>query len=716
MTYSDAALCQLERWGVTADTAERAGLFDTPNATQIYPEFQALPALVIPYYDTQKQLMTFDPGAQPFCRVRYLETTRHNGFATTKAYRYGQPKASSTRAYFPLLIDWQKLLNDPQEPLIITEGEAKAIAGCAAGIPVLALGGVYNFGGEAFLPELEAIVWRGRDVFIVFDSDAATNPNVLTAEARLVDELQRKRGARCYIVRLPPSDDGGKVGIDDFLKAHGAAEFLKLLQSASPLGALDAKVLSLNRSVAWIERESLVYDLETYSFIPKDSFVAGSRFSALEHTTLGATQRSAPKRISVAKTWLTHPHAQRFAEVLFRPGEGAMVQTEQGKPALNLWRGIESSDGDVTPFLKLTNYLLQHARADLRDFPLQLMAYKAQNPERKVPIALMFVGDQGTGKSLWCECMTAAFRPYSQSVDSAMFHGQFRGWLEKTLLAFIDEVEHEHIRKGGAVLKNLISAQQHPMNEKFRAIRQVRSYTQYLLTTNERAAAAFAADDRRMAVIGTPSKSERLDPEFYRTVQQWRDSGGGPALMGWLLRYDLKGWYPPAAPPLSDEKHLAYTESLTPIQALAEDMLNSTEGSPAKRWVAAARAWAGQNVANSNIKISAQAQATLESTLRWPIRPWYEPRELALMFPHLVATQLGAKYDYSMPAGLISRQLREAGVPYLICRDNPKGFRWQGQLRQYLVVADFDDWKAPLAQAEFERLMNATPHYGSIKR
>jgi hypothetical protein len=67
-----------------------------------------------------------------------------------------------------------------------------------------------------------------RDVVIVFDSDAATNPEVRTAELKLAAYVE-SLGARVTIVRLP----GHKVGLDDFLAAgHGEADLRGLARAA----------------------------------------------------------------------------------------------------------------------------------------------------------------------------------------------------------------------------------------------------------------------------------------------------------------------------------------------------------------------------------------------------------------------------------------------------------------------------------------------------
>lgn len=720
----ESAIADLARSGITAADAEAAGMFDVDNASTIYPDFKPEPAIVIPYYDPGRRMVTFGAEHKLFCRIRYL-TPRVDKltFANRgKILRYTQPEASGIHAYFPMTgdVDWQRISEDAAEPVIITEGEKKSLAATLAGFPVIGLGGVFNFADKsgALIPELADMEWKGRDTYICFDSDATLNPNILAAEARLVDELQRKRGARCYLVRLPQSGES-KVGLDDYLLSHGAQGFVALLQSAPSLGALDAKVVALNKSVAWIERENLVYDLETRLFVPKDSFVNGSRFSSLKHITTGGKQRSAPKEISVAATWLQHPHAQRFSEVLFRPNEGTVVTGDFGRPALNLWNGWDAGEGDVQPFLDLTSFLFRGLRDEHRDLPLKLMAYKTQNPQEKIPLAMVLLGTQGCGKTLWSECLVAAFSPYSTVVTSKSFYSEFQGWMETALFAVITEAESEDMKKGGDILKSLISDLQRPMNEKFRPARQINSYTMYVITSNKRAVGAFAPDDRRMIVVDCPPASSHgsLAEQFayYDRVRAWKAAGGGKALLGYLLSYDLQGWRPPSRAPMTPEKYMAYIESLTPIQKLAEDMRTASDQT-VKLWLDQAVAWAQIAELSSNPAMVNMGRATLDNVRHFEIRPWYTPEELALIFPHVVQQLLGSRMDSRMPAGKISAELREAGVPYLQCADDPRGFKFRGQVKQYLVVADFDEWRQPIRQDYFEQRMQHWPKYGSMMK
>lgn len=684
-------------------------MFEVSDASTIYAEFKKEPGIIIPYYNADKTQATFtrDGHALNFCRVRYLTAaTKRHGFTTKKVSKYGQPKASGTKVYFPRRVPWRAVLDNTEEPIVITEGEAKALVGCIAGFPTMGLGGVANFMSHgALLPELASEKWGERDTYVTFDSDALHNPAILMAEARLVGELH-KLGARCFLVRIPQEGDK-KVGLDDYVKEHGFAGFMKLLQSSEALGALDAKVLALNARCAWIQQENCVWDLEKKLFIPKDSFINGADFSTLKHMVMGSTQRAAPKEISVAATWLKHQHATRYSEILFRPSEGVTVMSDQGQPALNMWEQYKCEAGDVAPFLELNKYVFKNMPAADRELPLKLMIYKAQNPEIKTPLALVLLGHQGGGKSFWCECIRDAFKPWSFDLSSAGLDSEFGEWLEKSLIVFVDEAKPADMARASDILKGLISRDMQRMNEKFRPARQVKTYAQFLITSNHTEVGSFSEDDRRMIVVACPDKRE---PEFYAKLRVWKDAGGPKHLMHYMLSYDLKGWTPPTTPPLTAEKHMARMESLTAVQRLAEDM-RTADKNTVELWLDSCTRWADDAVLSPNMLVAQAARATKANAANWTIRPFYTPEELALMFPHIIGTLLGSKFARSTPSGQISRELREAGVPYLKCADDERGFKHKGTMRQYLVVFDFKDWERPLTQVEFDRVMNAAPNY-----
>lgn len=709
------ALADLKRSGITPGQAAYAGIAAVEDASLICEDYVSAPAMVIPYLTIHSQPVQVEGLGTSFARIRYLDNApKRNGanpFKPAKEQRYAQPPHSGVHAYFPPVkgLPWPEIAEDVSQPLVIVEGEKKALASTLQGFATVGLGGVYNFyDGGIFLPELDEFRWKNRPVYICFDSDAAQNPQIQAAEARLAAELSMHRGATLYLIRLPGTKSGDKQGIDDYLLNEGADKLDVLLSHAPRMRKIDAAVLSLNEFVAWIEKEGLIYDLRSKEFLQKGNFTNGSSYSALEIIAPSA-KGTGVRRISVAEAWLKHAHAQRYDYVEFRPeNPSPVLTTPAGGSALNMWTGWYPESGDVQPFLDLTDFLFsglnEHA-----DLPLKMLAYKAQNPGSKVPLCLVLVGSQGCGKSLWAECARAGFDPYTAEVPPQALGGQFNGWTERMLLAVINEASGELLARNAPALRALISDKRVMLNEKFRAARQIDSYTQYIVTSNDRGAGAYSADDRRMIVVPCPKKR---DAAFYQRAADWKNAGGGRALLHYLLNLDLQGWQPPQQAPLTAEKYMAYMESLSPVQRLAEEMQTATHH-VIVMWIQSAMAWAQSAELSNNPSHARYAREIIDSLNTIQIRPWYTPEELALMFP-AITSQLHGSRQTARAAGAISKELRTAGIGYLLSADDARGFWWRGSLRQLLIVAEPEEWADPLPQSEFERLMEQFPRYADL--
>lgn len=716
------AQAKLATSAIRPEEAEDAGIFDVDDASRIHAGYAPVPALVLPYYNPDGSKVRWGADEKPFERVRYLVPvfSKKKSWAPKKAIRYAQPAGSPLKVYFPWIgppdgeSPWPAILDDPKAALVITEGELKALCSCLCGAPTLGLGGVWNFAAPdgKLLPELAAINWHGRPVYIAFDSDAASNPQVCTAEARLVEELVR-RSARPMLVRIPPAADGGKMGIDDYVDEFGAQHWLDLLAACPPMTAVERGVVALNEHIAWIEKESKAIDLRTHAFLQPQSLVSGSRFAAMNVAVpvTDGSGKTTIKKVQTAKVWLTHPYAQRYDDVLFRPSQGQTVE-EDGKTAFNLWKGYSNEPGDVTPFLELTEFLFSRVRGEAAELPMKLLAYKAQHPEEKIPLAIILIGLQGCGKSLWSECVRDAFAPYSVELPSSALLDEHQGWLEKTLIAVINEAKAKDMFLGAERLRSLVSDERQNMNEKYRIARQVRNYTTFLITANSRAAGSFAGDDRRNIVVDCPPKRDKA---FYSRVAGWKKAGGPRRLMDYLLSVDLGEWTPPVEAPMTAEKHMAFMEGLSPVQVVAAKALEANT-SLVVEWLDASMQWALETETSGDVRAGRVADEIKRSIKQFQVRPFYTPEELALIFPAITRDLFGNRKVYSTVAGHISRQLRDAGLRYLECRDDPRGFKWRGQFHQFIIVADHADWSEPIGQADFDRLMREFPTYGAYRQ
>jgi Domain of unknown function (DUF3854)/Domain of unknown function (DUF927) len=209
----------LVKRGISPETASARAAFTASTKTKLAelgfgPQQRLVPGLVIPIRNTLGEVVNYQlrPDTPRVVRGKVVKYETVSGTAVA----LDVPPAS--RVY----------LRDSAIALLITEGPLKADAAVSHELCCIALLGVWNFRGTEALADWDNIVLKGRNVYIAFDSDAISNPQVYKALARLKGFLEL-RGADVQIICLPPGQDGSKVGLDDYLAAGHTAEELGTL-------------------------------------------------------------------------------------------------------------------------------------------------------------------------------------------------------------------------------------------------------------------------------------------------------------------------------------------------------------------------------------------------------------------------------------------------------------------------------------------------------
>ena len=518
--------------GFTGEDALTFGYYFATDASVVHPDFDARAGVVLPYYD---------PDGTPstdYCRVRYLEPPK--GFSTNTA-KYVQPRGTSPRAYFPRGVPWADLL-PADTPLFITEGEFKAACMSKHGWPTVGIGGVYNWmckrDGDDLIPDLAQINWVERSVFLVFDSDARSNPQVKGAMVALANKLL-ENGA---VVRLivVPAMAGGKAGADDYIVAHGKEAFSKLVETADEYG-MSAEMWQFDSEVAWVLETDSVINLESGLLYTPAALVNGyyaNRNYVETITNQDGSQRF--KTRNVAKEWLKWPLRGEIQRITFKPGEDRI--TEQNE--FNLWRGwgVEPKRGTCTPWRDLLNHLFDGDKEKIKWFE-QWCAYQVQHPGKKQYSACLIWGrHQGTGKSLVGVTLRKIFGQHSREVRTDQLLGSFNAWAASTQFVLGDEIgifdgPFTDRRVAGGHMKSLITRETITVNRKFQQEYEVPDCISYYLTSNHQDSFHIEPGDRRWfvhEVINSP-----MSHEFYKLYDAWMNADGPRHLMYRLLNIDL---------------------------------------------------------------------------------------------------------------------------------------------------------------------------------
>lgn len=152
-----------------------------------------------------------------------------------KFIKYETPQGARMRLDCPPRLTAD--LAEASVPLWITEGVKKADAAASAGLCCIALLGVWNWrgtrsdGSKGPLEDWDDVALSGRVVYVAYDSDVMTKPEVRDALQAMTMFLAG-RGAQVRWVYLPQPDENpidgtrGKTGLDDYLADGGSVEDL----------------------------------------------------------------------------------------------------------------------------------------------------------------------------------------------------------------------------------------------------------------------------------------------------------------------------------------------------------------------------------------------------------------------------------------------------------------------------------------------------------
>lgn len=528
--------------------ALKIGALDANEMAAVGVTRHQCPAMVLNYMDPWHpgKVLTPYPKHPPFRRFRFLGPVLPTDLKG-KEIRYIQAAGSGCCAYFPTTRDWLPTKDDTDIDIFITEGELKAAIACKVGLPCIGLGGVHNFTntdmGFPFLPELEAINWVQRRVYIIFDNDTPMKAGVVSAMNTLGQALV-DRGAFVYTVFLDPIPNKAKTGLDDFIVHFGAKALAKNIREAELL--LLAKPLwELNNTHAVIMNPPMVLNKKDGRVLRPNDFIN------VTHADLQVTEqkmlpdgRISQKRVQLAPHWMKWRQRSKFSEVTYAPGQERTMENGMW----NAWGGwgSEPKKGGVKPFLQLLEIIFgthKEGKEAMHWF-LQWCAYPIQHPGAKLYTSvLLWSSAHGVGKTLVGYVLGRIYGKKNWiEVKQKDLHGDFNSWAKEKQFIIGDEITGSDSHEVADQLKNLITSDTIRINEKFVPQYELPNVANFLLTSNRASALYLEDDDRRFFVWKVGGKGTE---EFYAMFDKWYKTHENiQAVHHHLMELDLKGFNP----------------------------------------------------------------------------------------------------------------------------------------------------------------------------
>jgi hypothetical protein len=316
---------------ISDDVAASRGYRSATKAAELRhfdfaPAQRSVPGLIIPLFDIR---------GEPAGALYRPDDPRWQG---GKRLKYEKAAGQANRLDVPPGV--LPVLADPSVDLIITEAPIKADSAVSAGLPCVAINGVYGWrgrnaqGGTTALADFDDIALKDRMVSIAFDSDIASNADVHRAAQRFGQFLEN-RGARVNYARIPPAADGGKQGLDDWLANGGGREaFIGLCFLELPIPPnITAIAQSLPVEAPDLAREQDI--LGKFTIAVADEGLVGERAIA-ELLFLAITSRLLDGPVSVGVKGHSSGGKSRTVGAVckFFPPEAVMERTGMSERAL----------------------------------------------------------------------------------------------------------------------------------------------------------------------------------------------------------------------------------------------------------------------------------------------------------------------------------------------------------------------------------------------
>ncbi len=244
---------------------------------------------------------------------------------------------------------------------------------------------------------------------------------------------------------------------------------------------------------------------------------------------------------SCAEIWLDHKNRRDYTGVFFDPGK-----PKEYKRKLNLWNGwqVKPVPGDWSLIRDHIVHVLCNGNMEHAEYILKWTAFMLQKPAISPEVALVFRGQEGTGKGTFCRILMMFAGPAGASPASVQrYLGQFNGHMQDYVLLFADESLWGGDKASVGPLKQLITEGTIQFEGKFKSQKKGRNFIHLVMTSNESWIVPAGETARRFCVLDV-SDERRGDKAYFTALYHQIENGGREAMFYDLMKMDISGWHP----------------------------------------------------------------------------------------------------------------------------------------------------------------------------
>jgi hypothetical protein len=282
------------------------------------------------------------------------------------------------------------------------------------------------------------------------------------------------------------------------------------------------------------------------SFQTKDSFLLrySNRFVPIETPDGrgGYHMRAMP----MGQWWLAHQFRRQHRGVTFQP-EGP--RPEVGG-CLNIWEGwgVEPMPGKWELIRDHIEKVIAGGNEEHGDYVIRWIAWSIQNPDKQAEVALVLIGEKGSGKGTLARVLQRIFGAHAfQVTDREHVIGKHNAHLHDCIFFIADEAYWGGDIRCVGRLQGMITEPTLPIEPKNVNMFTVRNMLHILMLAEPGYVIPAGRYERRYAAL-TVSDDRRGDRDYFKALRQQIDGDGASAMLAELQQMALDGWHPREIP------------------------------------------------------------------------------------------------------------------------------------------------------------------------
>lgn len=261
--------------------------------------------------------------------------------------------------------------------------------------------------------------------------------------------------------------------------------------------------------------------------------------------------------MELGKWWIKNSNRREYDSVIFDPSK-----EREAHGCYNLWEGItvEPKKGSWRRALKHLYTILCNRNADKFKYTVRWFAWLIQNPGDRAEVAIIFKGKEGAGKGFIFAQFLKIYGQHGITIANRKhLTGQFNGHLKQVVFLFADEAYYPGDKDVEGTLKQLITEEQIPIEEKYKTLGPSKNCLHIGMSTNQEWVIPATEDARRYFINEVDNRyaknqiEDSIRDAYFTPLWEEMSNGGREAMVYDLQRMPLNDWHPRKNVPITEE-------------------------------------------------------------------------------------------------------------------------------------------------------------------